>query len=94
MRYGFAEQKKAVESGMWPLLRYDPRRADEGLNPLQLDSKKPKISVKEYAYGQTRWKMLTKSMPEQAAFLIDAAQNEVDSRWKLYEKLAADNGEA
>jgi pyruvate-ferredoxin/flavodoxin oxidoreductase len=94
MRYGFGEQKKAVESGMWPLLRYDPRRTAEGLNPLQLDSKKPKIPVKDYAYGQTRWKMLTKSKPEQAARLLKYAQEEVDARWKLYEKLAADNGEA
>jgi pyruvate-ferredoxin/flavodoxin oxidoreductase len=94
MQYGFGEQKKAVESGMWPLLRFDPRLADEGKNPLQLDSKAPKISVKEYAYGQTRWKMLTKSMPENAARLIELAQAEVDSRWKLYQKLASDNGEA
>jgi pyruvate-ferredoxin/flavodoxin oxidoreductase len=91
MREGLNEQKKAVDCGMWPLLRYDPRRSDEGLNPLQLDSKAPSLPVRDYAFGQTRWKMLLKSRPEQAEKLIEMAQVEVDSRWKLYEKLAAND---
>ena len=55
--------------------------------------KAPKLKVREYAYGETRWQMLTKSMPEQAEKLIRLAQEDVDARWKLYETLASGNGE-
>jgi pyruvate-ferredoxin/flavodoxin oxidoreductase len=90
MKLGLAEQKKAVDCGLWPLLRFDPRRAEEGKNPLQLDSKRPKIRVRDYAYGENRFQMLTKAMPEQAERLMQAAQKEVESRYRLYETLAAD----
>ncbi|MEN8149700.1 MAG: pyruvate:ferredoxin (flavodoxin) oxidoreductase [Planctomycetota bacterium] len=90
MKKGLEEQKKAVDCGLWPLLRYDPRRADEGKNPLQLDSKKPKMAVRDYAYGQNRFKMLTKAMPEQAERLIQASQEDVTARFRLYETLAAE----
>ncbi len=93
MRQGLSEQKKAVECGMWPLMRYDPRRAELGENPLILDSKPPKIPVKEYAYGQNRWKMLTQSKPEQARKLMEQAQAEVDARFKLYQMLAGNGGQ-
>ncbi len=90
MKNGLNEQKKAVDCGLWPLLRYDPRRADEGKNPLQLDSKKPKLAVRDYCYGQNRFKMLTKAMPEQAERLIQASQEDVLARFRLYETLAAE----
>jgi pyruvate-ferredoxin/flavodoxin oxidoreductase len=93
MRQGLSEQQKAVDCGMWPLLRYDPRRAAQGENPLVLDSKPPKMSVKDYAYGQNRWKMLTLSQPEQAKALMEQAQAEVDARFKLYEMLAGNGGQ-
>jgi pyruvate-ferredoxin/flavodoxin oxidoreductase len=92
MKLGMSEQKRAVECGLWPLLRYDPRRAAEGLNPLQLDSKAPSLPVRDYAYGETRYKMLTKYMPKEAEELMRQAQEEVHSRWKLYELLASGNG--
>jgi len=90
MKKGLDEQKKAVNCGLWPLLRFDPRRAEKGLNPLQLDSKKPKIPVREYAYGENRFQMLTKAMPEQAERLMRASQKDVDARYRLYETLAAE----
>ena len=82
------QQKKAVESGYWPLLRYDPRLVAEGKNPLQLDSKAPKIPLQEYIYNETRYTMLLKSDPQAAAMLLIEAQADVNSRWHLYEQLA------
>jgi pyruvate-ferredoxin/flavodoxin oxidoreductase len=93
MRQGLNEQKKAVDCGAWPLMRYDPRRTAEGKNPLILDSKPPKIPLKDYAYGQNRWKMLTQSKPEQAARLLEQAQAEITARFSMYEMLARDGGQ-
>jgi pyruvate-ferredoxin/flavodoxin oxidoreductase len=89
MRTGFDQQQMAVESGAWVLYRYDPRRADQNLNPLQLDSKAPKIPMKDYAYNETRFKMLTQSKPEEAARLIELAQQDVDRQWRKYEQMAS-----
>jgi len=85
----FGQQQLAVDCGHWPLYRYDPRRAQEGKNPLQLDSKAPKIPLKEYAYNETRFKMLAQSKPEAAAQLLELAQGDVIRRWRMYEHLAA-----
>lgn len=82
-------QKAAVDSGYWPLYRYNPELAKEGKNPFKLDSKGLKIPLKDYAYMETRYKMLTKSHPELAAKLIQEAQEDVIKRWKEYERLAA-----
>ncbi|MBN1135004.1 MAG: pyruvate:ferredoxin (flavodoxin) oxidoreductase [Anaerolineae bacterium] len=89
MRTGFDQQQLAVDSGAWVLYRYDPRRADQGLNPLQLDSKAPKIPFVDYAYNETRFKMLTQSDPEAAARLLELAQQDVYKRWRQYEQMAA-----
>lgn len=89
MTYGNDQQKRAVESGYWPLLRYDPRLTAEGKNPLQLDSKAPKIPLKDYVYNETRYTMLVKSKPEDAARLLREAEEDVKSRWHLYEQLAS-----
>lgn len=82
-------QKAAVDSGYWPLYRYNPELAKEGKNPFKLDSKGLKIPLKDYAYMETRYKMLTKSHPDLAAKLIQEAQEDVIKRWKEYERLAA-----
>jgi len=66
MRTGFDQHKAAVDSGAWILYRYDPRRTEQGLNPLQLDSKAPKIPFKDYAYNEARFRMLAQSRPKQA----------------------------
>jgi pyruvate-ferredoxin/flavodoxin oxidoreductase len=89
MRKGFDQHQRAVDSGAWVLYRYDPRRAAQGLNPLQLDSKAPKIPLKDYAYNETRFKMLTQSKPEQAERLLALAQQDVKERWQMYEQLAS-----
>jgi pyruvate-ferredoxin/flavodoxin oxidoreductase len=89
MRTGFDQQQLAVDSASWVLYRYDPRRVEQNLNPLQLDSKAPKIPMKDYAYNETRFKMLTQSKPEEAARLLALAQRDVNTQWRKYEQLAS-----
>ena len=93
MGKGMESQKKAVLSGHWPIYRYNPELALEGKNPLQLDSKAPKIPMTEYAYDQTRFKMLTKSDPDGAARLMELAQGDASARWKRLEMMAAAAGD-
>jgi pyruvate-ferredoxin/flavodoxin oxidoreductase len=64
--------------------------AAEGKNPLKLDSKAPKIKFEEYAYMETRYKMLTKSHPHEAKELMKLAQQDVNERWKALEEMAAE----
>ena len=89
LRHGMDQQKAAVLSGHWPLLRYDPALAREGKNPLQLDSKAPSLPLRAYAYNETRYTMLAHSHPDTARRLLDEAQQDVAARWRLYEYLAA-----
>jgi pyruvate-ferredoxin/flavodoxin oxidoreductase len=89
LRHGMDQQKAAVLSGHWPLLRYDPALAREGKNPLQLDSKAPSLPLRAYAYNETRYTMLAHSHPDTARRLLDEAQQDVAARWRLYEHLAA-----
>jgi pyruvate-ferredoxin/flavodoxin oxidoreductase len=89
MRLGFDQMKKAVDSGAWVLYRYDPRLADQGLNPLQLDSRAPKIPLQDYAYNETRFRMLTQTDPDRAERLLEEAQKDVHDRWRMYEQLAS-----
>ncbi len=89
MEKGMEEQKAAVESGHYILFRYNPLLAAQGQNPLKIDSKAPAISYEEFAYRETRFKMLTKSMPERAQELIKQAQESVNARWNMYEGWAA-----
>lgn len=88
MRYGLDQQKKLVESGHWPLYRFDPRLVKEGKNPLKMDSKDPKIDLKEVIYNENRYKMLTKMDPQRADMLALAAQEEIDRKQFLYKTLA------
>jgi pyruvate-ferredoxin/flavodoxin oxidoreductase len=89
MRTANDNQKAAVQSGYWPLYRYNPDNVAGGENPLKLDSKPPSIPLKEYAYRETRYKMLTQSKPERAEELIKLAQEDVHARWRFYEQLAS-----
>ena len=89
---GARHQRLAVESGQWLLYRYDPRRAAAGENPLQLDSPPAKLKVSEYLLAENRFKMLTKTRPEDARRLLEAAQLDVEARWQLYTYLAAQKG--
>jgi pyruvate-ferredoxin/flavodoxin oxidoreductase len=90
--YGLNQQKLAVESGAWPLYRYNPALAAEGRNPMTLDSKAPKIPLKDYVYKETRYSSLAQRDEERAEMLLKLAQEDVDNRWKMYERLAAGNG--
>lgn len=83
------DQKTMVDSGAWLLYRYNPDRTTQGLNPLQLDSRRPKLPVDRYMYTQNRFKMLTLSNPEVARQLAEEAQHDVEMRWALYEYLAS-----
>ena len=89
METGQDQQKAAVDSGFWPLYRFDPRLAEQGKNPLQLDSKEPSISFEDFAYNETRWTMLAKSKPEHAKELLAQATADVASRWHMIKQLAA-----
>ena len=80
--------KRAVKSGHWPLYRFDPRREREGLNPLQLDSRKPTIPIAEYMGAESRFKMLQKIDPARSRHLTELAQKQVAERWARYEYLA------
>jgi pyruvate-ferredoxin/flavodoxin oxidoreductase len=81
-------QKRAVASGHWPLVRYNPDLAEQGKNPLQLDSKAPSIPLEEYAYGENRYRVLKKSNPEAAATLMARSSELTARRFDLYKRMA------
>ena len=88
MTTAMSDQKVAVDSGQWLLYRYNPERGRIGENPLSLDSRTPTRKVQDFLQQQTRFKMLTKSKPEDAKLLWQQAQNDADFRFHLYEYLA------
>ncbi|MFA7421993.1 MAG: pyruvate:ferredoxin (flavodoxin) oxidoreductase [Melioribacteraceae bacterium] len=88
MGKGMENQKAAVDSGHWPLFRYNPDNFAKGENPLKLDSKPPKIKLEDYIYKETRYNMLTKSHPKEAKELLALGQAEVLKKWKFYEQMA------
>ena len=89
MTTAMSDQKIAVESGQWLLYRYHPERAAIGENPLALDSRAPSRKVQEWLLQQTRFKMLTKSKPEDAERLWKQAQKDVETRFHMYEYMAS-----
>jgi pyruvate-ferredoxin/flavodoxin oxidoreductase len=89
MSHSLSQQKLAVQSGHWPLFRFDPRRAAEGKNPMQLDSKAPSVPLEDYLYNETRYTMLRQSHPEEAKKLLEEARGDVAARWKMYETWAS-----
>jgi pyruvate-ferredoxin/flavodoxin oxidoreductase len=89
MKNGLTQQKAAVQSGVWPLYRYNPANLLEGKNPLMLDSKDPTISVKDYAYQENRYRMLVQSDEARAEMLMGEAEDNVTTRWDLYKQMAA-----
>jgi pyruvate-ferredoxin/flavodoxin oxidoreductase len=89
MTTAMTDQKIAVETGQWLLYRYNPERAAAGENPLALDSRAPSRKVQEYLLQQTRFKMLTKSKPEDAKRLWNMAQHDVENRYRMYEYMAS-----
>ena len=88
MAKGMNQQKWAVDSGCWPLYRYDPRLASEGKNPFQLDSKEPSIALKDYIYTEGRYRILQQSDPAAAKSLLGQAQQDVKEQWSYYKQLS------
>lgn len=85
------ETQRAVESGYWPLFRYDPRRALRGENPLVIDSKAPDGTIQEFLMGENRFAALAKSCPDEAKKLRDAVEQEVNERWRILTQMAEAN---
>jgi len=94
MKKGMVQQKRAVECGYWPLIRYNPALRKAGKNPFVLDSPRPKISLKEYAYKEVRYQVLERTNPEEAQHLLELAQELLELRWKTYEDMATWKAEA
>jgi pyruvate-ferredoxin/flavodoxin oxidoreductase len=88
MADGLTQQKLATASGYWPLIRYNPMLRDAGKKPFVLDSPRPSIPLREYAYNEMRYKILTRTHPEEAEKLMQSAQELVELRWQTYEHMA------
>ncbi len=88
MRKGLDQQDLAVASGYWPLLRYNPALRQAGRNPFVLDSPRPTIPLKEYAYNELRYSQLARTNADEAERLLTLAQEIADLRWKTYEDMA------
>lgn len=82
------EEKRAVETGYWPLYRFDPRLKAEGKNPFQLDSKAPKEGFRDFLMGEVRYSSLTRTFPENAEKLFAQAEAEAKERYELYKGMS------
>jgi len=89
MIHGLDQQKAAVQSAYWPLYRYNPELAGKGANPFQLDSRAPALALDKYLYNEGRYTMLVNTQPEAAATLLKEAQQDVNTRWEMYQRLAS-----
>src|ERR1035438_10077779 len=94
LAHGMDQQKAAVNSGYWPLFRYNPDLSAQGKNPFQLDSRPATIGLRDYIYNETRYTMLAKSNPEHAQELFKLAQEDVATKWKLYDYMSHQSGAA
>ena len=89
MRDGLGQQYRAVASGYWPLVRYDPMLRAAGGNPFMLDSPRPRIALTDYTQRELRYRSLSNTDPAEAERLGALAQEAVDQRWDTYEEMAA-----
>ncbi len=88
MTLGMDQQKLAVNSGAWPLYRYNPDNLAEGKNPLTLDYKEPSVDIAEYMYNEIRFRGLKQSSPERAEMLLNKVRKDVKDQWETYKYLA------
>jgi len=88
LKDGLKQQKLATLSGYWPLIRYNPELRAAGKKPFVLDSLRPTIPLREYAYNEMRYKVLTRTHPEEAEKMMEMAQETVNRRWQTYEHLS------
>ncbi|MFV0322074.1 MAG: pyruvate:ferredoxin (flavodoxin) oxidoreductase [Alphaproteobacteria bacterium] len=91
MAKGAEQQQKAVHSGHWPLIRYNPVLREKGQNPFSLDSLRPSIPLAEYRMGENRFRSLIAKMPKEAERLLDIASEVSLNRWAVYEEMATRN---
>ena len=89
MRLGMDQQYRAVASGHWPLLRYDPVLRAAGNNPFLLDSHRPRIPLADYVYRELRYRALANSDPAEAERLLGMAEQAIEQRWNVYEEMAS-----
>ncbi len=89
LRNGMDQQYRAVASGYWPLIRYDPVLREAGRNPFLLDSHRPRIPLTAYTGRELRYRILERTNPEAAERLLDLARQQVSQRWATYEEMAA-----
>jgi pyruvate-ferredoxin/flavodoxin oxidoreductase len=88
MRDGLSQQYRAVASGHWPLVRYDPMLRTADANPFMLDSPRPRIGLTDYTQRELRYRSLSRTDPAEAERLGALAQEAVDQRWATYEEMA------
>jgi pyruvate-ferredoxin/flavodoxin oxidoreductase len=88
LKFGMRQQDLAVASGYWPLFRYDPAMRAIGENPFRLDSPRPAIKFRDYAYNELRYKALAQIRPTEAEQLLAAAQTAIDEKYRTYEEMA------
>ncbi|MGO9410425.1 MAG: pyruvate:ferredoxin (flavodoxin) oxidoreductase [Spirochaetia bacterium] len=88
LRKGVGQQKLAVESGAWPLFRYNPKLKAEGKNPFILDSKEPSVDIGDYMYNEIRFRALKQIGPERAASLLEVARRDAKDRYSYYKYMA------
>jgi pyruvate-ferredoxin/flavodoxin oxidoreductase len=88
LRHGAVQQELVVDSGIWPLYRFDPRRVAAGKPPLVLDSGPPKVPVRDYMRNEARFRMVAKIDPKRYATMVKAAQRAATERFSLYQQLA------
>jgi len=89
LKNNLRQQDLAVRSGHWPLLRFDPRKAAQGENPLHLDSKPPSIPFRDYASTEARFSVLWRTHPDEAERFLNMAQSDIEARYHYYEAIAA-----
>jgi pyruvate-ferredoxin/flavodoxin oxidoreductase len=94
MRYGLDQQSRAVASGHWPLMRYDPVIRDGGGVPFLLDSPRPRLPLADYRNRELRFRALAAAHPAEAERLAGLAQQEADRRWRVYEEMASQSAES
>jgi pyruvate-ferredoxin/flavodoxin oxidoreductase len=92
MQQGLKQQDLAVASGHWPLVRYNPTLRQTDRNPFVLDSPRPSVKLKDYAFNELRYKMLARVHPEESEHLMALAQQVVEQKWEIYEEMASGSG--
>ncbi|WP_303905523.1 pyruvate:ferredoxin (flavodoxin) oxidoreductase [Thiohalomonas denitrificans] len=92
LRDGMKQQELAVASGYWPLMRYNPALRQSDHNPLVLDSPRPRIPFKDYAFNELRYSMLARTHPAESEHLMTLAQEAVNQKWETYEEMASRSG--